>query len=144
MNANREHLRTFEDLEAWQACRVLRRWVYAEARRFPSEERFRLADQVIRSSRSSTDLIAEGYGLFHYKETIHYMRRSRGSVYETLNHFITGNDDGFIEDDAVERCRELVQTATKLINGYIAYLKRQQAAAKPRRKKRKCVDEGEA
>ena len=35
-------------------------------KKFPPEEKYRLTDQLLRSSRSITAQIAEGHGRFHY------------------------------------------------------------------------------
>lgn len=37
---------------------------------FPVEEKYKLSDQMIRASRSSTACIAEDYGRYHYQENI--------------------------------------------------------------------------
>jgi hypothetical protein len=45
----------FEDLECWQVCRELRSFVARElVPILPADERFRLADQILRSARSTT------------------------------------------------------------------------------------------
>jgi four helix bundle protein len=54
--------RTFETLEVWKTARTLRRDITALARTLPPMEKTRLADQMIRASRSVTANIAEGYG----------------------------------------------------------------------------------
>ena len=114
--------RTFEDLECWKACRLFRIWSRRLVDSFPAEERYRLADQLIRASRSTTANIAEGYGRYHYQESIQFCRHSRGSLSECLDHLITGVDDGLIDQAVLAEGRELIQTATKLVNGYIRYL----------------------
>jgi len=42
----------FELLELWKKVREFKNEISAEARRWPAEEKFRLTDQAIRSSRS--------------------------------------------------------------------------------------------
>ena len=42
----------FEELELWKKVRQFKKEVSKEARGFPAEEKFRLTDQTIRSSRS--------------------------------------------------------------------------------------------
>jgi four helix bundle protein len=44
----------------------------ALTKRFPNEEKYRLADQIIRSSRSIGNNIAEGHGRFHYQDNIRF------------------------------------------------------------------------
>jgi len=118
-------IRTFEDLECWQACRALRKFVRRQATpSFPKDEIYRLTDQIIRSSRSSTANIAEGYGRFHYLDNAKFCSNSRGSCWETLDHLITAYDEDFISDEVLAEGRELIETAIKLLNGYISYLHR--------------------
>jgi four helix bundle protein len=58
---------TFEDLDCWKQCRVLRLFVAKQVvpvlRR---DERYRLGEQLLRAARATTPNIAEGYGRFHY------------------------------------------------------------------------------
>jgi hypothetical protein len=44
----------FRDLEVWKRCRDIRKQIWALLRDFPEEEKYRLSDQMIRASRSST------------------------------------------------------------------------------------------
>jgi hypothetical protein len=53
-------IRTFEDLDVWKICRDLRQQIAEIARTFPHEEKYRLANQIIRASRSVTANLAEG------------------------------------------------------------------------------------
>ena len=52
----------FEELIVWQKSRQLKNEIFILVRSFPPEEKYRLTDQVIRSSRSINAQIAEGHG----------------------------------------------------------------------------------
>ena len=122
---SQENIRTFEDLECWKACRDLRNFVRRKiVPVLPKEEIFRLTDQLIRSARSTTANIAEGYGRYHYLDNAKFSSNSRGSCWEVLDHLITANDECLISDDLLCEGRDLVNRAVKLINGYITYLQR--------------------
>lgn len=122
---SKPNIRSFEDLACWQACRELRIFVQKEiVPHFPKEEQFRLKDQILRSSRSSTANIAEGYGRYHHLDNNKFISNARGSLYETLDHIITACDDGFITIDLLQKGRSLVLHAAKITNGYMEYLKR--------------------
>src|SRR5690349_12493257 len=89
-------MRTFEELSCWQKIVSLRRKLSILVRTFPQDERFRLADQIIRASRSASANIAEGYGRFHYQEYVQFCRQSRGSLYEVIDHLIVAYDEKLI------------------------------------------------
>lgn len=126
MNSPQQQIiRSFEDLECWKACRELRLFIMKEVLPvLPREENYRLRDQFIRATRSTTANIAEGYGRFHYLDNAKFCSNARGSCWEILDHLITANDDGLISEDLLLRGRILVNHAVKLLNGYIVYLQR--------------------
>jgi four helix bundle protein len=53
---------SFEDLEVWKKARELKIEISHLVKTFPPEEKYRLSDQLIRSSRSTNTQIAEGHG----------------------------------------------------------------------------------
>ena len=119
------NLTSFEDLECWKACRALRLFVAKEVVPvLPAEEKYRLADQMLRSSRSTTANVAEGYGRFHYLDNAKFCSNSRGSCWETLDHLITAHDEDMIPETMLAKGRGLVENAVRLLNGYMKYLKR--------------------
>jgi four helix bundle protein len=118
-------IRTFEDLECWKQCGMLRLFVARQVvALLPRDERYRLGDQLLRASRATTANIAEGYGRFHYLDNAKFCSNARGSCWETLDHLITGNDEGFISTELLNQGRMLVNQAVKVLNGYMNYLKR--------------------
>ena len=117
-------MNTFEDLEAWKSARELRKAISKLVKTFPKDERFRLVDQIIRSSRSVPANIAEGFGRFHFQENIQFCRQARGSLSETLEHLICALDEKYIDEATFQSHRELTEHCWKVLNGYIAYLKK--------------------
>lgn len=115
-------MNSFEDLEAWKSARTLRIAISKTAKTFPTEEKYRLNDQILRSSRSISANIAEGFGRFHYQENIQFCRQGRGSLSETLDHLICAYDEGYINQEVLETYRVMIKNCLKILNGYIAYL----------------------
>ena len=90
---------SFTELETWKQARKIRNIVSALVKRFPSEEKFRLTDQIIRCSRSIGNNIAEGHGRFHYQDNIRFCIIARGSLSETLDHMIVALDEELITEE---------------------------------------------
>ena len=116
--------KSFEELEVWKKSRAFRIQIGTLTKSFPKEEKYRLTDQIIRSSRSITANIAEGFGRFHHQENIQFCRIARGSLYETLEHLICSFDENYIIEDVYQELRGQFNDVLKLLNGYIAYLKK--------------------
>lgn len=113
----------FTDLKTWQQCRKIKLLVREFVKSFPDHERYRLADQVIRSSRSVAANIAEGHGRRTPKDEMHFCVQSRGSLSETFNHVIDALDEGFISEAQFNIFKTEFKLAEKMLNGYIKYLK---------------------
>ena len=118
-------LKTFEDLQCWQACREVRIFITDLVKTYPKEEKYSLVDNMKRAARSTTQNIAEGFGRFHYRENMQFCRISRGSLFELTDDLITSFDEGYINEDNYQKGGEKISNALALSNGYIRYLNRQ-------------------
>ena len=116
---------SFEELEIWKLIRQLKKEIRELVRTFPQEEKYRLTDQLIRSSRSIGSNISEGYGRFHFKENSKFCFNARGSLMETLNHLIDANDEHYIDENCLNYFKAKILHCNKVLNGYISYLKKQ-------------------
>lgn len=117
-------LKTFEELEVYKMCREFRQEIANLAKTLPQHENLKLTSQLIRSSRSITSNIAEGFGRFHHLENIQFCRQSRGSLMETLEHLIIACDEGYIETSTLDQFRMKQAECMKILNAYISYLKK--------------------
>jgi four helix bundle protein len=123
-NGKSEELRSdFRDLDVWKKCRDIRAMMWRLCKKFPGEERFRLTDQMIRASRSSTNNIAEGYGRFHFQENIQFCRQSRGSLFELIDHVLIAEECEYIDDKTRGELTRHITSAIRLLNGYVKYLR---------------------
>jgi len=113
----------FRDLEVWQKCMEIRKKIWELCKTFPPEEKYRLSDQMIRASRSTTANISEGYGRFHFQENIQFCRQSRGSLYELIDHLLVAEECDYMESDDSNDLIEEITTTIIILNGYIKYLK---------------------
>ena len=117
-------MNSFEELEAWKTARQLRKMVSEMIKQFPKNEEYKLKDQIIRSSRSVGNNISEGFGRYFYKENVRFCTYARGSLTETLDHIIIAFDESYIDQKTYEDFRILYEQNLKILNGYIAYLRK--------------------
>ena len=115
---------TFDDLEVYKLAREFRKKMYEIAKSLPKFEEYNLANQMRRASLSVTNNIAEGYGRYHYQENIQFCRQSRGSISELIDDLNTYIDKGYIETKSCSEFKEEAYTLIKVLNSYIASLKR--------------------
>ncbi len=117
---------SFEELEVYKECRKFRQEISNLVKtNLPPEEKFMLKAQIIKSSRSVTAQIAEGFGRFHFQENVQFCRIYRGSLTETLEHLLVAFDEKYIDQVTLDNLRNQYAHCLKLLNGYILYLKNQ-------------------
>ena len=117
------NIQSFEDLECYKDARRLRIEISKFVKHLPKIEEYRLKDQIVRSSRSITANIAEGFGRHHNQENLQFCRIARGSLTETLEHLITAFDEEYITDSQLCNFRIQIEQTHRILNGYIRYLK---------------------
>jgi four helix bundle protein len=119
--------RGFEDLECYQLALEVMVNAHELARKLPSEERYDLVIQVRKSSKSPPANIAEGYGRYHYLDSLKFYSNARGSLNETLSHFITAQVLGYIEQAYFDLLYNLTRRAEKALSGYMNYVRKRRA-----------------
>ncbi len=112
----------FEQLEVWKKARGLKNEIAELVKQFPSEEKFRLTDQIIRSSRSITSQIAEGHGRRTFPDRLRFCIIARGSLSETLNHLIDAYDSKYISSEVLYYFRNKIEELERILNGYIHFM----------------------
>jgi four helix bundle protein len=116
--------KTFEDLEVYKAAREFRKKIYKLVNGLPAEEKYNLAGQMRRASLSLTNNIGEGHGRYHFQENIQFCRVSRGSLMELIDNLNVCIDEEYFPIDYLEGLKEDAYRINKMLNGYIAYLKK--------------------
>jgi four helix bundle protein len=75
-------IKTFKDLIVWQKSIELIKEIYRIAKLLPADEKFILANQMIRSAVSIASNIAEGWARNHKIEFVRFMNIAFGSACE--------------------------------------------------------------
>ena len=114
----------FTELEVWKKTRFLKIVLIQLTKRFPAHEKFKLTDQIIKSSRSIGACVAEGYGRFSFKDQLHFCIMARGSLSETLNHLFDCMDCNYLNEIEFNSLVNKIREIEKLLNGYISYLRK--------------------
>jgi four helix bundle protein len=76
--------KSFRDLNVYQRARETAQKIFELSREFPPEERYSLTDQIRRSSRAVTAMIAEAWGRRRYKAVfVNKLDETLGEATET-------------------------------------------------------------
>ncbi len=122
--------RSFESLDVWKKARELMLFIHREiVPKLPVEEKWDLVSQIRRSSKSVGANIAEGHGRFYFLDNVRFCYNARGSLAETINHLLDAKDLGYISPKLYQEARDMADSVFRLLNGYIAYLKRRKYGA---------------
>lgn len=114
---------SWKDLEVWQVAHQLVLKVYKITRDFPTEERFRLTDQLCRAAASVPTNIAEGKGRSSLKEYLQFLSIARGSVEEVKYHLLLARDLGYVDDGTYGEMAEGYDHVGRMLNKLISSLR---------------------
>ena len=96
-------IKSFHDLKVYQMARKMEIEIFRITRKFPSEERFSLIDQIRRSSRSVKANIAEGWGKRVYTHVFkRHLVDFLGSKDETKSWLESARDCDYISEKEFE------------------------------------------
>jgi four helix bundle protein len=96
-------------------------------KKLPNIEEYNLKKQMRSAKLSVTNNIAEGFGRYHYQENIQFCRQSRGSICELIDDFNECYANGYIDQNETDQLKSEAYHLIKVLNGYIASIKRLKA-----------------
>jgi 2-aminomuconate deaminase len=115
-------IRRFEDLEIWKMSRFLYNEILILSKTTELKRDFDLKDQMIRSSESIMNNIAEGFGRASRLEFIHFLSVARGSVNELKSQLIQCADKKYFESEIFSKLEARSETLNNKIAAFINYL----------------------
>ena len=115
----KEKIKSFTDLFAWQEGHKLVLQVYEITKQFPREEQFGLTNQLRRAAVSVTSNIAEGFSRNSYKEKLQFYAMSLGSTTEIQNQLLIARDLQYITKEIFSEIAEQAIKVNKITNGLI-------------------------
>jgi four helix bundle protein len=115
-------IRSYRDLIVWQKGMDFCTDVYTATKAFPKEELFGLTQQVRRAVVSTPSNIAEGYGRGSTSEYVHFLRISRGSLFEAQTQLEIARRLEYISPSVLEPLNALSIEIEKMLNSMISKL----------------------
>lgn len=115
-------IKRFEDLEAWKKARVLANDIYHITLKENFAKNYKFKDQILSSSGSVMDNIAEGFGRGGKIEFIQFLGIAKGSLEESKSQLYRALDYGYIDKNTFEELYGKAEEIAKMINGLISYL----------------------
>ena len=117
-------IKRFEDLEIWQKARELCKKIRGFTETTPLGKDFSIKDQILRSSGSVMDNIAEGFERDGKKEFINFLYISKGSLGETRSQVHRSYDAKHFNDEVYNDLLNDCLNLSGKISHFITYLSR--------------------
>jgi len=112
-----------EDLEIYRLALEISKLAWEIYKELPQEYRFGQGSQFLESADSVGANIAEGFGRYHYKDSLRFYYNSRGSLLE-LKHWNTlFHLRSLANPEKIRRMTELIKTEHLKLNSFINSLK---------------------
>jgi four helix bundle protein len=96
---------------------------YRLTQKFPTAERYRITDQLLRAAASVPANIAEGHGRGTRKDYAHFVAIARGSLAETETFLILAVDVGLVTQLEIKPAADLVAEIERMINALLTRLR---------------------
>ncbi len=106
------------NLKIWQKSRILVKEIFLLTRDFPSEEKFGLTSQILRSAYSIPSNIAEGSGRSSDKEFSRFLDIALGSAFELETQLILASDLNYLSEDKMQNIHNLLNEIQKMIYSF--------------------------
>jgi four helix bundle protein len=93
-------IKSFRELNVYQAARIETQKIYLRSRNFPPEEKYSLTDQIRRSSRAVKAMLAEAWARRHYRAVfINKIDEALGEATETQSWLDDCLDCGYLSPE---------------------------------------------
>lgn len=107
----------YRKLIAYQKAKEIVMRTYQLLKKFPSEERWAMCDQLRRASVSITSNISEGVNRYSVKDKFHFIEMAFGSLMEVSAQFEIAEELGYITTEDRLSMDELVKEVARLLSG---------------------------
>ncbi len=116
-------MNNYEKLTVFQKAHELVLTIYKVVESFPSHEKYRLVDQMVRASYSVPSNIVEGNSKNTTKDYLNFLYISRGSIHELKYFILLSKDLFYINQEVYQSLSFECDVIAKMLNGLINVLK---------------------
>lgn len=110
-------IRSYKDLEVYNRSFDLAMDIFRLTRNFPKEEVYSLSSQIVRSSRSISANICEGWAKRHYESVFkQHLVHALGSCAETETWLDFAESCNYIADEQSNKLRKGLDELGKMLN----------------------------
>jgi len=110
-------MHNFKELKVWKAGIELTKVIFQLTRLFPTEERYGLISQMVRSAISIPSNIAEGSGRKTDKDFHHFLNIALGSSFELETQMIIAKEFNYINLEQLDNTCKMIIEVQKMIYG---------------------------
>jgi four helix bundle protein len=110
-------MHNFKELKVWKAGIEVTKVIFQLTKSFPSEERYGLISQMVRSAISIPSNIAEGCGRKTNKDFYHFLNIALGSSFELETQLIIAKEFNYINQEKLDNTCKSIMDIQKMING---------------------------
>ena len=107
----------FEKLSIWQKSVALADVVYFQTRRFPSEERFGLTNQMRRAAISISSNIAEGSSRMSQADFGRFIEIAVGSIFELTSQSFIAKKQGLLSETKFNTIYAKAEELSRMLSG---------------------------
>ena len=119
-----EAIRSYEDLEVWQAGIELSLRVYGLVECLPRSERYELSSQLRRASVSIPSNVAEGHARRTPKPYLNHVHIALGSLAELVTCLVIANRLGYVRVEEFDTAMRETRRLGQLLHGLARSLDR--------------------
>ena len=112
-----------EDLEVYRIAREINRCGWDVYTKIKSEYRFGIGQQFIKAVDSIGANIAEGFGRYHYLDSVKFYYNARGSLWESKYWVDLLHERNIIQDEIYKPIIERLDVLGVKINTFICSIK---------------------
>src|SRR5947209_20365360 len=107
----------FEKLDVCQKAIDFADLTYNETRRFPTEERFGLTNQMRRAAVSISSNVAEGSSRSSRADFARFLELATGSLFEVISQSTVGLRQGFLNQEDFARVYAAAEEQSRMLSG---------------------------